>query len=108
MCVLCVCVLFVFCRFVGGDTTFEEAHKRTGKILNISVTPRTKNASPVLLNYVTAPNVVIYSAVLASAAIPGVFAPARLYVKDHEGNVLPQGGEAGHELYWDGSVAMVR
>ena len=91
-----------------GDLTFEEAHKRTGKVLNISVSPTTKNASPVLLNYVSAPDVVIFTAVLASAAIPGIFAPARLYVKDANGKVVPQGGDSAHQLYSDGSGTVVR
>jgi predicted acylesterase/phospholipase RssA len=53
-----------------GDLTFLEAFKRTGRILNITVIPTDKHAPPILLNYRTAPNVIIHSAVLASAAIP--------------------------------------
>jgi TAG lipase/lysophosphatidylethanolamine acyltransferase len=44
-----------------GDTTFEEAHKRTGRILNITVTTSTSGrggSAPTSLNYITAPNVV--------------------------------------------------
>jgi len=49
-----------------GDTTFEEAFRRTGRILNIPMTSAHKHAQSVVLNYRTAPKVVIWSAVLAS------------------------------------------
>ncbi len=42
----------------GGDITFEEAHRRTGRVLNITVVPGGKGEAPSVLNYVTAPNVV--------------------------------------------------
>lgn len=66
----------------------------------------TKKAPPVLLNYISAPNVVIASAVVASAAVPGFIEPVRLEVKDADGNITPQGGS--DELYWDGSIEQVR
>ncbi|RHZ10626.1 hypothetical protein DYB26_016418, partial [Aphanomyces astaci] len=37
---------------------------------------------PQLLNYLTAPNVLVWSASLASCAIPMVFSPVELYGKD--------------------------
>ena len=37
---------------------------------------------PHLLNYLTAPDVVIWSAAVASCSIPGVFAPRTLYKKN--------------------------
>jgi TAG lipase/lysophosphatidylethanolamine acyltransferase len=43
-----------------GDMTFEEAHERTGRILNITVTTSTSGtggSAPTSLNYITAPNV---------------------------------------------------
>lgn len=39
-----------------GDLTFAEAHKKTGRILNITVT--TNTSAPTALNYITAPYVV--------------------------------------------------
>ena len=41
-----------------------------GRILNITVVGETCTSDAQLLNYITAPNVLIYSAVLASAAMP--------------------------------------
>ena len=47
--------------------TFEEAYRKTGRILCITLSSTTKKAPPVLVNYITAPNVTIASAVIASA-----------------------------------------
>ncbi|KAF0700735.1 Aste57867_8790 [Aphanomyces stellatus] len=109
-----------------GDYTFREAYDRTGRIINITVTPsqttyvvlecswkrqrgveekshrRTRRDYPQLLNYLTAPNVLMWSASLASCAIPMVFSPVELYGKDQHGNIVPVYREG---LKWsDGSV----
>ena len=55
-----------FCR---GSLTFMEAFKKTGKVLNISVIPSDKHSPSKLLNYLTAPDCIIWSALLASAAV---------------------------------------
>jgi len=68
-----------------GDFTFQEAFDRTGRILNITVSPRSKSDPPRLLNYLTSPHVLIWSAALASASLPGVFEANRLMVKDPDG-----------------------
>jgi TAG lipase/lysophosphatidylethanolamine acyltransferase len=47
--------------------TFEEAYKKTGRILCITLSSTTKKAPPVLVNYITAPHVTIASAIIASA-----------------------------------------
>ena len=86
-----------------GDITFEEAYQKTGRVLNIVVTPTTKRTSPLVLNYMTAPNVTVYSAILASCSVPVMFAPRRLYEKNESGNVVPRND---HQLYVDGSVRM--
>ena len=44
---------------------------------------------PRLLNYLTHPNVLLWSACVASCAIPGIFAPVELMQIDQEGNVVP-------------------
>lgn len=54
-----------------GLDTFQEAFERTGRIINITVAPVNDFDPPRLLNYLTAPHVCIYSAALASCAIPG-------------------------------------
>ncbi|RCH88672.1 hypothetical protein CU098_000890, partial [Rhizopus stolonifer] len=58
--------------FCKGSMTFKEAYEKTGRIFNVSVIPYDPHSPPKLLNYITAPNCVIWSAVLASAAIPGI------------------------------------
>lgn len=71
-----------------GDITFEEAYKRTGKILNITVDSTKKHSMPSLLNYITAPHVLIWSAACASCALPGVFEAVPLMAKDEKGAVI--------------------
>ncbi|KAE8399287.1 hypothetical protein BDV37DRAFT_275432 [Aspergillus pseudonomiae] len=46
-----------------GDITFQEAYNRTRRILNICVSSAGIYELPKLLNYITAPNVLIWSAV---------------------------------------------
>lgn len=44
---------------------------------------------PSLLNYITSPDVLIWSAVQASCALPGFFSPVTLYAKNHKGEIKP-------------------
>ncbi|KAI8086550.1 acyl transferase/acyl hydrolase/lysophospholipase [Halteromyces radiatus] len=67
--------------FTRGSLTFKEAYDRTGRIFNVSVIPYDAHSPSKLLNYITAPNCVIWSAVLASAAIPGILNPVVLMQK---------------------------
>jgi TAG lipase/steryl ester hydrolase/phospholipase A2/LPA acyltransferase len=46
-----------------GNFTFQEAFDRTGRILNIVVTPQNSSDPPRLLNYLTSPHVMVWSAV---------------------------------------------
>lgn len=77
-----------------GTLTFREAYNRTGRILNVTVSPASHHEQPRLLNYITLPNVLIWSAVCASCLLPGVFAPSIIYEKDpisgtiHEWNYI--------------------
>lgn len=48
-----------------------------------------------LLNYLTAPNVLVWSAALASCAIPGVYAPVELMKKDEKTGKLSPYMEGG-------------
>ena len=86
--------------FVCEDMTFEEAFRKTGRILCISLSPTSKKTPPILLNYVSAPHVTIGSAVIASAAVPGFVSPQHLRVKQADGTVAI----AGPETYFDGSI----
>ena len=83
------------------NLTFLEAYEKTGRILNISVSPADPHQFPRLLNYLTAPNVLIRRATLASCAIPGVFPPVQLRAKNYAGHsvsYMPQ------SRWIDGSV----
>lgn len=72
-----------------GDMTFKEAYELTGRILNITVIPTEKHSPPILLNFRTTPNVVVASAVLASASIPLLVQPCELVYKTEQGKLEP-------------------
>ncbi|QPG76390.1 hypothetical protein FOA43_003779 [Brettanomyces nanus] len=72
-----------------GDITFKEAYNKTGRILNITVSPASIHDQPTLLNYLTAPNVLIWSAICASCSLPLIFQPSTIYEKDfNTGKIL--------------------
>jgi len=73
------------CRVNIGDFTFQEAFDRSGRILNITVSPQNRSDPPRLLNYLTAPHVLVWSAAVASSSLPGVFESNRLLVRDADG-----------------------
>ncbi|OCH94097.1 patatin-domain-containing protein [Obba rivulosa] len=77
------------CFFTRGSTTFREAYMRTGRILNVSVIPADRHSPTKLLNYMTAPDTVIWSAILASAAVPGILNPVCLMQKLKDGSIVP-------------------
>jgi TAG lipase/steryl ester hydrolase/phospholipase A2/LPA acyltransferase len=100
-----------------GIWTFQEAFDRTGRIINIVVAPLNKYEAPRLLNYLTAPHLCVWSAVVASCAIPGVFESISLVVKEPDGNYKPEhevdylgaegdggNGDKDKEHYSDGSI----
>ena len=73
-----------------GDLTFEEAYARTKRVLNITVATSGRGGVPNLLNYLTAPNVLIWSAALASnASSSTLYAPVLLKCKDETGAIVP-------------------
>ncbi|KAI9884322.1 MAG: hypothetical protein M1823_003883 [Watsoniomyces obsoletus] len=86
-----------------GDLTFQEAYNRTRRILNICVSSASMYELPRLLNYVTAPNVLIWSAVAASCSVPVLFTAASVLVKDPKtGQAMPW--NPSPQRYIDGSV----
>lgn len=94
-------------RKVLGDLTFKEAHQRTGRVLNVSVCPAETNEQPRLLNYLTSPNVVIWSAVAASAAFPGLFPSQTVYTKDVGGQISALNLKDAYGRKWrDGALKM--
>jgi len=83
------------------DLTFLDAYEKTGRILNISVSPAEPNQFPRLLNYLSSPNVLIRQAALASSAIPGLFPPVQLRARNYNGKSVPYMPQS----HWiDGSV----
>ncbi|PWW77066.1 patatin-domain-containing protein [Tuber magnatum] len=91
------------CWFTRGSLTFKEAYERTGRILNISCIPSDPHSPSLLLNYLTAPDCCIFSAVLASAAVPGILNPVVLMTKTphHPFTIIPF--SFGHK-WKDGSL----
>lgn len=75
--------------FTHGSMTFKEAYLRTGRILNISVIPADRHSPTKLLNYITAPDTVIWSTLLASAAVPGILNPVVIMQKLKDGTIVP-------------------
>lgn len=71
-----------------GDLTFEEAYQRTKRVLNITVSAG-GGGVPGLLNYLTAPNVLIWSAALASNASDALYSPVSLQCKTSTGAIIP-------------------
>ena len=51
--------------------------------------PLAQNEAPRLLNYLTAPNVVIWSAACASCALTGLFEPVEIVAKNKDGELYP-------------------
>ncbi|CAN6652902.1 triacylglycerol lipase 3 [Trichomonascus vanleenenianus] len=94
---MCPPEIFIFERFVRerlGNMTFEEAYLKTDRVLNINVAPKKtkqgfESCIPTLLNYLTAPNVVIWSAAQASIGTGVLQRKVDLLVKDRDGNIKP-------------------
>jgi predicted acylesterase/phospholipase RssA len=104
--------------FTRGSMTFREAYERTGRILNVSCVPADPHSPTlvfawfftyqclifhyrILTNYLTSPDCVIWSAVLASAAVPGILNPVVLMMKGGDGKLVPY--SFGHK-WKDGSL----
>jgi predicted acylesterase/phospholipase RssA len=103
--------------FTRGSMTFREAYERTGRILNVSCVPADPHSPTfvihhcclyaftdnhrILTNYLTSPECVIWSAVLASAAVPGILNPVVLMMKKRDGTLEPY--SFGHK-WKDGSL----
>ncbi|EDK38399.2 hypothetical protein PGUG_02497 [Meyerozyma guilliermondii ATCC 6260] len=84
--------ILVFLKFVRdtiGDLTFEEAYLKTEKVLNIVVHP-SHSSVPSLLNYITSPNVIIWTAIYASIGTGVLSDNVQLYVKDFNNNIVPK------------------
>jgi predicted acylesterase/phospholipase RssA len=89
-------------RELLGDFTFLEAFEFTGRVLNISLTSTEDHRSHIVLNHENAPHVLIWSAVVASSALPGALAPAYLVEKSFDGSF--KRWERYGKLWVDGSI----
>jgi predicted acylesterase/phospholipase RssA len=88
--------------YVLHQCNLEEAFDRTGRILNMTVSPQSRSDPPRLLNYLTAPHVLVWSAAVASSSLPGVFDANKLIVKDADGTERYEG--ASGMSFQDGSM----
>ena len=75
-----------FLRTACGDQTFKEGYEKTGLIINIVVAGDHHEEYKVL-NHMTAPNVLIWSASLASCSVPGLYTPTKIMCKDRYGKI---------------------
>lgn len=81
--------ILIFLKFVRdtiGDLTFEEAYLKTQRILNVVVHP-VGVGHPTLLNCITAPNVIIWTAIYASIGTGVLSDNVQLYVKGFNGEI---------------------
>lgn len=70
---------------IGESITFADVYEKFGWNLNITVTDFSNADESRLLNYLTSPNVLVWSAVVASCAIPGMFEPVDVWMRTENG-----------------------
>lgn len=93
--------LETFLRRNIGEYSFEEAYARTGRHVNVTVSPVHHHQKARLMNELTSPYLLLWSAVLASCAVPVLFPPVTLTTKNEHGDYLPY---MPRERWVDGSV----
>ena len=90
-----------YIRSYVGEYTLQEAYERTGRSINITVSPVQHHQKERLLCGYTSPYILTWSAALASCAVPAIFPPVKLLKKDECGKNVPY----MPRLRWvDGSV----
>ena len=72
-----------------GDMTFAEAQKNSGLNINIAVAPYDASQDARIMNAYTSPDLLVWSAVLASCAVPILFPPVKLTSKRYDGQYTP-------------------
>lgn len=89
-----------FIRQNTHNLTFHEAHKKTKVKIHVTITDSVHQKSR-LCNYITTPNLYIWSATMASCSLPYVYGPSRLHYKhqDHHGPSL-----RNNKTFLDGSI----
>lgn len=87
-----------------GSASFREAAARSGRTLNISVSPTRTQQKPRLLNQLASPDVTVDSAVMASCAVPGIYPPVTLQAREPGATSPNQVPYMPTESWIDGSV----
>lgn len=78
-----------FLRQNLGEYTFEEAYARSGRHINVAVAPYEGGQQPRVMNELTSPYLLVWSAALASCAVPVLFPPVKLTTKTLDGRYKP-------------------
>lgn len=84
----------------NGDLTFAESFERSGRIVNVSISPTRERQKPRILCHLNAPDVTLVSAAMASSAVPGAFPPVVLAQRGRDGVERPY---MGTETWIDGT-----
>ncbi|WP_404367186.1 patatin-like phospholipase family protein [Marinobacter sp.] len=87
-----------------GSVSFQEAFERSGRELNISISPTRTQQKPRLLNRMASPGVLVDYAVLASCAVPGLYPPVMLRARDPEPGSHDDTSYMPSERWIDGSI----
>jgi len=90
-----------------GDLTFLDAYENSGRVLNVVVCAADTNEPPRVLNYLSAPQVLVWSAVAASSAFPGLYPAQDIMARNGRGEYVSFSLQAafGAERRWrDGSL----
>ena len=74
-------------QYLPDDMTFHKAFEKTGRAMNVSIAPAETHQTSRLLNATTSPTVLMRSAVMASAAVPGIFPPVTLQALADDGQL---------------------
>ena len=85
------------------DITFGEAYNKTRRVLNVCVSS-IEGEEPIMLNYISTPDVLIWSAVCASCAVPLVFPGANIYEKDSRTKETRLWMQNMRQVFVDGSL----
>jgi predicted acylesterase/phospholipase RssA len=86
---------------VPSQSSLAYSYLARRRILNVSVIPYETHSPTKLLNYLSAPDCVIYTACIASAAVPGLLQPGVLMNKTASGKLVPWRFQGRHK---DGSL----
>lgn len=85
-----------------SEETFLEAYQRTGRAINITISPTRAGQKPRILNYKTVPNALIAHGIKASCSIPFLFPTTTLAAKGNNNERVPY---MASEEWADGGVS---